>query len=249
MCKKIVIVGATSSIAHHCARLWAAKGLEELVLIGRDSKGLNRVSDDIKVRNPKIRVTLKVMNLIGDPELINKEVDEICENRLPDIILIAQGSLPDQIECQQDILLIEKVVEINAFSPIIWAESFASHLNISIKTTLAVIGSVAGDRARKSNYIYGSAKAMVASSIEGLQHRFVGTNIKVVLIKPGPTDTPMTRNLKNTGLSLASVDLVSNYIVRGIESGKKVIYTPPKWWLIMKIVKLIPNLIFDKMDI
>lgn len=248
MNKKIVIVGATSAIAEHCARLWVLKGVEELVLIGRDDKGLERLSNDLKVRGPQTRIELKVTNLL-DAHLIRNIVDMICASGLPDIILIAHGSLPNQSECEKDVSLLQRALEVNGISPIIWAESFVDHFDSSTKCRLAVIGSVAGDRARKSNYVYGSAKAMVASYVEGLQHRFAFTSIKIILVKPGPTDTPMTRNIKNTGLKLASVDSVANLIVEGIEREKLIIYTPSKWWLIMKIIKHIPRVIFNKMDI
>lgn len=227
--------------------LWLEMGAQEFVLIGRDLRGLERVACDFKVRSPNISVDLRVADLTR-PQEVDAEVRSICKNSLPDLILIAQGLMPNQIECQSNLLLVEHIMKINALSPILWAESFASNLDISIDTTLAVIGSVAGDRARKSNYVYGSTKAFVASYIEGLQHRFAGTRISVVLIKPGPTDTPMTRGLKNIKLNLANVDSVAKNIVRGIKSKRNVIYTPAKWALVMWIVKRIPQVVFNKMD-
>jgi short-subunit dehydrogenase len=184
-----------------------------------------------------------------DASLIKSTVNEICRQGAPDIVLIAHGSLPDQSECQHDASLISQTLEVNGVSPALWAESFAEKFESAGQGTLAVIGSVAGDRARKSNYVYGSAKAMVASYVEGLQHRFASTNIHIVLIKPGPTDTPMTRNMKGGGLKLAPVSEVAKGIVRGIERKKTTVYVPGKWRLIMGVIKRIPQFIFNKMNI
>ena len=114
---------------------------------------------------------------------------------------------------------------------------------------IAIIGSVAGDRGRKSNYVYGAAKGLVARYAEGMQHRFFGTGLQVSLIKPGPTATPMTAKLQENGLKCASVESVALEIVRGVEKGRAVIYAPKKWQLIMLIVRHIPAVIFNKLNI
>jgi hypothetical protein len=108
---------------------------------------------------------------------------------------------------------------------------------------------VAGDRGRKSNYVYGAAKGLVTRYAQGLQHRFAGSGVKVVLIKPGPTDTPMTANFKSKGAKLAPVGDVANQIVDSIELGRVLIYTPRKWKLIMMIIKHLPFAIFKKLNI
>jgi len=115
--------------------------------------------------------------------------------------------------------------------------------------TMALIGSVAGDRGRKSNYAYGAAKGMVTRYAQGLQHRFAGTGVRVVLVKPGPTDTPMTAHLKGQGAKLAPVESVAKHIVDGIAAGKPVVYAPGKWWLIMMVIRHLPSFIFNKMNI
>lgn len=246
--KRIVIVGATSTIAEHCARLWVVRGLEELVLVGRDEPALKRIAMDLIVRNPFVRIEVKVTNLL-DAFTIKIAVNDICQHGTPDLVLIAHGSLPEQIECQRDVTMVAQTLDVNGVSQALWAESFAEKFELFGKGTLAVIGSVAGDRARKSNYIYGSAKALVASYMEGLQHRFSNTSVNIILIKPGPTDTPMTKNMKGGGMKLAPVGDVALDIVKGIERQKKTIYAPAKWWLIMTIIKHIPQFIFNKMDI
>lgn len=248
MNEKIVIIGATSSIAEHCARLWVAGEPKELVLIGRDEAALQRIAMDLSVRNPSIHIESKTTDLL-DVSMIKSMVNEVCLQGAPDIVLIAHGSLPEQSECQHDASLVAQTLAVNGSSPAVWAESFAEKFESVGSGTLAVIGSVAGDRARKSNYVYGSAKAMVASYVEGLQHRFAGTNVRVVLIKPGPTDTPMTQSIKGGSLKLAPVIEVAKAIVKGIEQKRSTIYVPGKWWLIMAVIKRIPQFIFNKMDI
>src|SRR5690606_24074454 len=120
-------------------------------------------------------------------------------------------------------------------------EAFAGHMERSGRGTLAVIGSVAGDRGRKSNYVYGAAKGLVTRYVQGLQHRLAYTGVKVVLIKPGPTDTPMTAGLKLKGARPAPVEDVAVCIVEGIARGKAVVYAPAKWQWIMMIIRHLPR--------
>jgi hypothetical protein len=132
---------------------------------------------------------------------------------------------------------------------VLFAEAFAGHLANAGQGTLALIGSVAGDRGRKSNYVYGAAKGMVTRYAQGLQHRFAGSNVKIVLIKPGPTDTPMTAQLKAQGAKLASVEAVAKGIVNAIDRGQAVVYVPGKWRLIMWVIRHLPGVVFNKLNI
>jgi short-subunit dehydrogenase len=113
--------------------------------------------------------------------------------------------------------------------------------------TLAIIGSVAGDRGRKTNYVYGAAKGLIDRYAQGLQHRFAGTQVKVVLIKPGPTATPMTAHLPQRGL--ASAEAVAHRIVTAVAAGQPVVYAPARWWLIMMIIRHLPRVIFNRLNI
>ncbi len=164
-----------------------------------------------------------------------------------DIVLIAHGDLPVQQSCEQDIHLAEAALQINGLSPVLFAEAFAKHLAQQGYGTLALIGSVAGDRGRKANYVYGAGKGMVERYTQGLQHRFAYTGIKIVLIKPGPTATPMTAHLPSSGL--AAVDQVARATVKAIDTGKPVAYVPAKWQLIMLVVQHLPRWIFHKLNI
>jgi decaprenylphospho-beta-D-erythro-pentofuranosid-2-ulose 2-reductase len=246
--QKIVIVGATSAMAEHCARLWVAESPKNLILLGRDQARTERVAQDLRVRNPQSSITVNTTDFM-DPVRIREWVDHVCAEGVPDIVLIAHGSLPDQKECQQDLVLNQEVLQLNGISPILFAEAFAGHMEKSNNGKLAIIGSVAGDRGRKSNYVYGSAKGLVTRYVQGLQHRLAGSNVKVVLIKPGPTDTPMTAEIKGKGVKLANVTTVAKSIVNGIENTVSTVYAPGKWLIIMMIIKHLPRFVFNKMDI
>jgi len=248
MVQKIVIVGATSSMAEHCARLWVKESPKNLVLLGRDQAKTELVAQDLRVRSAQSKITVQTTDFL-DASSIREWAEGIVSEGLPDIVLIAHGSLPDQPTCQRDLALCREALEVNGVSPVLFAEAFAGHMQQAGRGNLAIIGSVAGDRGRKSNYVYGAAKGLVTRYVQGLQHRFAGTNVKVVLIKPGPTDTPMTAQLKGQGAKLAEVSTVARRILDGIARGAPVVYAPGKWALIMMIIRHLPRFVFNKMDI
>ena len=244
----IVIVGATSSIAEHCARLWLQAGAQRLVLVGRDLARTEQLATDLRVRAPQATVTAQATDLL-DPAAIRRTVDGIVADGVPATVLIAHGSLPDQAACQQDLAAAAEALHVNATSPVLFAEAFAGPMQQAGRGRIAIIGSVAGDRGRKSNYVYGAAKGLVTRYAQGLQHRLAATPVRVTLVKPGPTDTPMTAQLKARGAKLASVESVAAAIVRGVENGTPVVYAPAKWMVIMMIIRHLPRFVFDKMDI
>lgn len=246
--QRIVIVGASSAIAEHCARLWVAAGAVDLTLVGRDVLKLQRIAADLKVRGPQSTIRTLTADFL-DPVDVETALAGIFAQGRVDIALIAQGSLPDQSACQNDLQLGRNALEINGLSPVMFAEVFARDMERANAGTIALIGSVAGDRGRKSNYVYGAAKSLVARYAQGLQHRLAKTEVSVVLIKPGPTDTPMTAHLKARGIKLENVELVARQIVRAIQRKDAVAYVPGRWYLIMQIIVHLPRFIFNKMDI
>ena len=246
--KRIVIIGATSAIAEHCARLWVQNQPVDLTLVGRDTQRIERVATDLKVRSPQSQIRVVQAEFL-DPEAIDATVKNIVQSGNVDIVLIAHGSLPDQADCQDDLQACREALDVNGVSPVLYAEAFAKQMAKADHGTIALIGSVAGDRGRKSNYVYGAAKGLVTRYAQGLQHRFAGSGVKVVLIKPGPTDTPMTAHLKGKGAKLAPVEGVAKQIVDAVEAGKPLVYAPGKWWLIMMVIRHLPAFVFNKMDI
>jgi decaprenylphospho-beta-D-erythro-pentofuranosid-2-ulose 2-reductase len=245
---KIVIVGATSAIAEHCCRLWAAEGPVEFVLIARDMAKLETIAADLRVRGPGVTVSA-VKGEFHNPAGIKAIVDQAAASGAIDMALIAHGWLADQSRSQSDLSFLNEALQINTVSPALFAEAFAQHFVTVGRGTLGIIGSVAGDRGRKANYSYGAAKGFLARYAEGMDHRFASTNVKIVLIKPGPTDSPMTADLKAKGKRVASTEDVARTIVAGMKAGKPVIYAPPIWRIIMLIVRHIPRFVFNKLSI
>ncbi len=246
--KKIVIVGATSAIASHTARIWAQQGQTDFVLLGREAERLNRVAADLKARGSDNQTQVAVASFT-DPIAIQMLAKEIASTGAIDIVLIAHGSLSDQQRSQNDLQYCQDELLTNGVSAVLFAEAFVATLESAGRGTLAVIGSVAGDRGRKSNYVYGAAKGLVTRYLQGLAHRFAGTAIKIVLIKPGPTETPMTAALVASGTKMASVESVAQGIVEAIERGCPEAYVPGKWWLIMMIIRHLPRFVFNKLNI
>lgn len=246
--QRIVIIGASSAIAQHCARLWAEQGAASFYLMARDVDKLADIAADLKVRQPDI-VIETASGHFTDPQQISLQVQSILAAGLPDIVLIAHGSLPDQQQCQASLKTTSDALQINALSPALFAEAFADPMIAAGRGTLAVIGSVAGDRGRRSNYIYGAAKGLLERYVQGLQHRAAGSGAHFCLIKPGPTDTPMTAHLKQEGASLAAPEQVAVRIVSGISRGQAVIYAPAKWALIMLIIRHLPRAVFNRLNI
>ena len=246
--QKIVIIGATSAMAEHCARLWVSKANVELVLVGRDEAKLKLIAADLKVRNAHTLVKTEQVDFLS-ASAVTTLANNICTEGSVDIVLIAHGNLPDQLACQADLNACSEAIHLNGLSPVLFAEAFAAHMQKVNRGTIAVIGSVAGDRGRKSNYVYGAAKGLVSRYVQGMQHRFASSHVKIVLIKPGPTSTPMTAHLGEKGVKMASVEAVAAHIVDGIEAGKSIVYTPAKWAIIMMIIRHLPNFIFKKLNL
>ncbi|WP_225737141.1 SDR family NAD(P)-dependent oxidoreductase [Dyella acidiphila] len=246
--KRIVIVGATSAIAEHCARCWLETGPADMLLLGRDVPRLERVAADLKARSPDSSLQTAQADFLS-PDDIQAWAARAYGAGPVDIVLIAHGTLPDQPQCQADLAASNTAMAINGISPVLFAEAFAGRMQQADHGTLIIIGSVAGDRGRKSNYVYGAAKGLVTRYAQGLQHRLAASQVRVVLVKPGPTDTPMTAHLKEAGTGLAKVEDVARAIVSGAQKGSRTVYAPGKWGLIMMIIRHLPFSVFKKLNI
>ncbi|RFA22553.1 SDR family NAD(P)-dependent oxidoreductase [Subtercola boreus] len=245
----LVIVGATSAIAENCTQLWLEGGASRALLIGRDGAKLARIQTDLGVRFPSAVITISETDLVNTAS-ITAAVAGFAGAGTPGAaagsgltVLIAHGSMTDQAESQADLEKAAQVLQVTGVSPSLWMEACADTMTAG---TIAVLGSVAGDRGRKTNYIYGASKGLIEKMAEGLQHRLAGSPLRVVLVKPGPTATPMTAHLDAS--SLASVSSVAAEIVKGVNAGTPVVYAPLKWKLIMAVVRAIPRPIFHKLN-
>lgn len=243
--QRIIIIGASSAIAEHCARLWAQQPAD-FVLVGRDRKRVERVAADLQIRSPQSSAQSVFIDF-NDAAAIAALAAQTATDGKIDIVLIAHGNLPVQADCEQDLSKSQQALEINGVSPVLFAEAFAAQLQKAGRGTLAIIGSVAGDRGRKTNYVYGAAKGLIERYAQGLQHRFAGTPVKIVLIKPGPTATPMTAHLPPRGLALP--EAVARVIVAAIAKGSPVVYAPARWALIMMVIRHLPRFVFNRLNI
>jgi len=248
---RIVVIGATSAIAEHCCRLWVQREACDVLLVARDANRAGRIAEDLRVRSPVSTIEVASLDFcdVGAIGRLAGQAAAAPDKGPIDLVLIAHGWLPDQGQIQADLALCREALEVNAVSPALFAEAFAAVLAKARRGTLAIIGSVAGDRGRKANYTYGAAKGFIERYVEGMQHRFAGSGVSVVLVKPGPTDTPMAAPMKARGGRPASVEEVARAMVRGIDVRRPVFYVPARWALIMFVVRNLPRIVFNRLNI
>lgn len=246
--KTIVIFGGTSDIARECLIQWLKCGQLTIILVGRSKASLDATAADLSIRYPTSKFNTLVLDFNNTVaiELITKEIFKKYD---VDTVLIAHGSLSNQQRCSVDIHYCYNELKSNGLSTCVIAEAVATEFSARGEGVLAVIGSVAGDRGRRSNYTYGAAKSMVDTYCQGLQHRLWNSNVQVSIIKPGPTISSMTSHLSGTGVKLAEISQVATTIVKGLRNNKKIIYSPSKWALIMLVIKGLPRFIFNRFNI
>ena len=244
--QNILIIGATSAIAEACARLWAAEG-STLYLVARNVEKLALVANDLRGRGAQVQsATLDVNKMERHAEVIGEAFRKLS---VIDVVLIAHGNLPEQSACETSIQLTLDALQTNGVSVVSILTIIANRLQKQGSGVLAVIGSVAGDRGRKSNYVYGSAKALVATFVEGLAARMKPYNVAAINIKPGFVDTPMTATFQK-GLLWSNPGAVAKIIHARVASGKSgSVYAPRFWWVIMTAIKHIPAFIFYRLKL
>lgn len=242
----VLIIGATSAIAGACARRWALRG-DRLFLVGRDSEKLAAQAADLRVRGAEAEVFVMDANdLAAHPAMLIAAVAWLGSI---DIALVAHGTLPDQRACEADPLLAVQELATNGGSVMALLTLLATRVELQRAGALAVITSVAGDRGRPSNYVYGSAKAAVSVFCEGLRARLFRSGVTVTDIRPGFVATPMTQGLALPARLVAMPDAVARRIVAGIDRGADVVYAPAFWWGIMWIIRHIPRAVFKRLSL
>ncbi|HDS1222333.1 short-chain dehydrogenase [Stenotrophomonas maltophilia] len=242
--QKILIIGATSAIAEAVARLYAARAAA-IYLVGRNAGRLDTIAADLRVRGAQ-RAEYGVLD-VNDVAAHGALLDAAWNTlRGIDTVLIAHGTLPDQAACDASVDLSLREFATNGTSTIALSAALAQRLQTG--ATLAVISSVAGDRGRASNYLYGSAKAAVTAYLSGLGQRLRPAGVNVLVIKPGFVDTPMTAAFKK-GALWATPDKVAAGILKAIGKRKAVAYLPGFWWAIMMIIKNIPEFVFRRIKL
>jgi len=244
--QRILIIGATSAIATDVARAFSQEACS-LFLVGRSGDKLERLAEDLKARGARDvhTHTFDASDLSTHSQLMDKAVQALGTI---DGALIAHGFLPNQAECQIDWEKSQYSFQVNLYSQLCFLTYLANYFESQRAGCLAVISSVAGDRGRQSNYVYGAAKSALSIFVDGVRNRLYPAGVKVVTIKPGFVDTPMTEGLKK-GPLFASSEVVGKRIHAAMKSGADVVYVPWFWRIIMTIICAIPESIFKRMKL
>ena len=246
---RILVLGATSGIAEASVRIWASRG-EELFLVGRNSERLAAVAADARVRGAGY-----VDTAIADLDQTAQHAELLAHaiNSLGglDIAYVAMGTLGEQTKAERSFAEAGQILHTNLVAPaslLTWLANYCAQRHAG---TIAVLSSVAGERGRKSNYVYGSSKAGLTAFVDGLRNRVDCDGVKVVTIKPGPVKTAMTEGMKGES-RFADVNKVAATIVKAIDKGQKgpdVLYVPAIWRVIMGVIRAIPESRFKRMDL
>jgi short-subunit dehydrogenase len=244
MSRNVVIVGATSAIAQEVARHFA-DARDRLLVVARDAAKLQAVAKDLVARGASgvDELVCDLADLAALPGLLSKLAE--AAPRL-DVVLVAHGVLGDQAEAERDWAHAEMLLRVNFTSVAALLTPVANLLEKQGSGTIAIISSVAGDRGRATNYVYGAAKAATTAFASGLRNRLAKKGVHVVTINPGFVATPMTAHLKK-GPLVADPRSVGQTIFRAIEAKKDVAYVPGFWRLIMFVIRHIPERIFKRL--
>jgi hypothetical protein len=240
----VLIVGATSAIAEATARRFAQRG-DALFLAARSVERLQAIADDLRVRSA---ATVETAAFDASDFASHAALVDQAEAALGglDLVLIAHGTLPDQKTCEASFDQALRELQVNALSVMSLLTAVANRFEQQGRGATAVISSVAGDRGRQSNYVYGSAKAAVTAFLGGLRNRLQPAGVHVLTIKPGFVDTPMTRDFPK-GALWASPAAIARGIEKAIDQRKDVVYLPWFWRPVMRLIREIPEPIFKKL--
>jgi short-subunit dehydrogenase len=244
--RRILVLGATSGIAEACIRLWANRG-DALYLVARNADKLAVVAADAKTRGAS-HVGTAVANLddtAGHPEVLAHAINSLGGL---DVAFLALGVLGEQPDAEKNFGTADQILHTNFVAPVSLLTWLANYTAQRHAGTLAVLSSVAGERGRKSNYVYGSSKAGLTAFVDGLRNRIDRDGVRVMTIKPGPVKTAMTEGMKGSA-KFADVEAVAASLVKAIDRGNDVVYVPGIWRVIMAVIRAIPERVFKKMNL
>ena len=239
-------MGATSAIAEATAREFAQRG-DALFLVARSAERLQAIADDLRLRGASSVETLVLdaRELAAYPALLDDAMHRLGGL---DHALIAHGTLSDQAACEKSVDVMISEFQLNALSHMALCTELANRFEAQGRGVIAVISSVAGDRGRQSNYVYGAAKAAVTAFTSGLRQRLHAKGVSVLTIKPGFVDTPMTAAFRK-GPLWATPATVATQIHAAMTRGTAVLYTPWFWRGIMAVIKAIPETLFRRLTL
>ncbi len=240
-----IILGATSSMARAFGRLKAEEGAR-LLLAGRDMAELKRLAGDMELRGAAAAEAVHFDARAPDSFAPLIERAEVADGMISAAVFV--GSMPPQAAIDADPALIAGVTSDNFTGPARFLHMLAPLMEARGGGSVVGIASVAGDRGRIGNYVYGAAKAGFATYLSGLRNRLARAGVHVVTVKPGFVDTSMTWGIEGMFLVAAPEDIAVS-INKAVAKKKNVIYTPFFWRWIMLIIRAIPESIFKKMSI
>ena len=243
--QNVLILGATSAIAQATSRLLAERGAA-FFLVARDPWKLDAVANDLRTRGARevTAVTLDLDDIEAHSALLASAVATL---ETIDLALLAHGVLGDQKIAEIDSQVAEAIYRTNFLSPASLIAGLANYFEHHGSGCLAVISSVAGDRGRKSNYVYGASKGALSILLDGVRNRVDRCGVHVLTIKPGFVATPMTAHLPR-GPLFAAPRTIGQGILRAVASRKDTVYLPGFWRLIMFVVRSVPGRIFKNLN-
>jgi len=244
--RRVLIMGATSALAEATARILAARG-DSLYLVGRRADALEAIAADLKVRGAA-QVAFELLDAtdVASHEPMLARATQTLVGL--DTVLIAYGTLSDQKACEGSAQLTVQELTTNAISIAALLTLVAQQFERRKSGTIAVISSVAGERGRASNYVYGSAKALVTAFTSGMRQRLSKSGVAVITIKPGFVDTPMTAAFPK-GPLWAKPQTVAAGIVRAMDRSAAVVYLPFFWRPLMAVIRAIPERLFGRLTL
>ena len=245
--KGIVILGATSAIARAAAVELGQRGYD-LILASRDAEENQILASDVQVRTGA-RVAafpFEAEDMSSHAAFFGRCRDHFVDGLAG--VVLCFGYLEDQQATQQDFAIARRTIDVNYTGAVSILELFAGHFEERRKGFICAVSSVAGDRGRQSNYLYGSAKAGLTAYLEGLRNRLYRSGVAVTTVKPGFVDTKMTFGKPNLML-LAPAEKAATDIVKAALKGKDVVYTPWFWRYIMLIIQHVPEMVFKRLKL
>lgn len=241
--RDVVVVGATSAVAQAAIRLWAARRMK-LVLIARDGEALMRIAADARLRGaPSVDTHAGALCDLAF-------IEQVIAASTPQVALIAHGSLSDSARAEAAVTgasYLDAELKLNFVSAAQWTQQLALACERAGGGTVAVISSVAGDRGRGSNHVYGAAKAGLSAFCSGLRARMSARGVQVITVKPGFIDSPMTAHIAKKGALWATPEQIATGILRAIDKRRDVVYLPGFWLFIMLIIKHVPERTFKRL--
>ncbi len=242
----VVVFGGTKGIGRALARRFAARG-DRLFLLGRDAVNLERSARDLEIRSPqRLAVGVAICDL-GASETLAPALDAArAALSTVDAVVLTAADFATQAALEVDLERCRQLLDVNFTGTIIFCELARTRL-LARGGTLCVLSSVAGDRGRKPVILYGAAKAGLSRYLEGLDHKYRGQGLRVVCVKPGFVKTGMTSGLTPPPFA-GEPDAVAADVVRAIDRGQPIVYTPAIWRLVMFIIRLLPRAIMRRID-